>query len=90
MLDSVVKALMPIWYERRERARRNLERLAAMADANYQPQPRERIRIAPLRESWRTYADSITTPAWDSYVNEMRAHRRATNARDNFAARYRR
>jgi hypothetical protein len=89
MLDSLMKTLAPIWYERREKARRNLDRLAAMADASYPPQ-QPRIRIAPPREAWRTYADQITTPAWDAYCSDMRAHRRATNARDNFAVRNRR
>jgi hypothetical protein len=88
MLDSLMKTLAPIWYERRQRAQ---QCLAAMASDN-QPAPhRERVRLAPQRDGWRTYVDGITTPAFTSYTDALRAERRmtATRAADNFVRRYR-
>ena len=50
------------WQRDRERARQKLERmrLAETTPPEYEPEPRERIRIGPPREQWRRYADEIS------------------------------
>jgi hypothetical protein len=88
-LDTIMQALMPVFWERRERARLRLQQMAARAnEPRHAPQPRDRMRANLHNRLQPSHRPELAN--FYAHTDALRAEQRrmsSTNFRTNWLVR---